>query len=434
MFEKFNDGARRATVLAVESARELGHEYVGPEHILLGIAQEGRGIGAVVLASSGISEDRIRRQIEEAAGRSSHLPAGHIPFTGGSKDALVLAVRESLRLGHDYIGTEHLLMGIAGDSGGLAVQILAGSGADVARIHELVMCELASLTITAATGAPPEVPVDQESPEEAALFSTALSLAMGAPEIVRAATGIKADAIQAHMLRLRGQMWSAVAEQRSQMRTAAAERKSIEGKVMPRAEAAARAEHPECLELFDEAAAQEKQIQARVAQCGALVKKMREASDQKLTSEAAQYADQVTAETVDTLQQGDAWLKRVRLERQQPNSSGSESGPHGAVQRPRLRAVQARLRQVTAGSGRTTNARYVEGSNLLRRLREQSAEISTERKRAELQLSQFARQIANQNEAFSASTARLDAASNALTAALRHSLIPEILSFAYGAR
>ena len=138
MFERFTDRARRAVVLAAEEARELCHDYVGPEHILLGIAHEGHGVGAMVLTSLGISDEGIRRQIEETAGRGEHPLTGHIPFTDRAKKTLGLATRESLRLGHDYIGTEHLLLGIADEGGCLAAHILVSSGADSARIHALV--------------------------------------------------------------------------------------------------------------------------------------------------------------------------------------------------------------------------------------------------------------------------------------------------------
>jgi hypothetical protein len=226
-----------------------------------------------------------------------------------------------------------------------------------------------------------------------------------------------------------------VAEQRAQVRSAAAQLKALEGEVMPQAEAAARLEHPELIVLCDEAAAQEEQIRARVAQCGALVKVARQAPGRKLTVDEARHAGRIAAEAEDTLQQGDAWIARVRRERQQADAGGPESDSQGAGKHRPLHARHAKLHQRSARSGRDADAWYMQGSNLLTRLREQSADISTERKRAELRLSQFARQIAKQNEvfsAFSASADRLDTASIALTAALRHLLIPEVLSFAYG--
>jgi hypothetical protein len=434
MFEKFTDRARRAVVLASDEARELGHDYVGPEHILLGIAHEGHGVGAMALTSAGISEDGIRRQIEETADRGEHPLTGHIPFTDRAKKVLEVATRESLRLGHDYIGTEHLLLGIADDGGGLAAHILVSCGANSARIHELVARQVNSMKTRGEGSASPPTPEDLDSADERSLFSYALNLAMGAPEIVRAAAGLQADAIQEHMFRRRGQIWRAVAEQRAYLHTAAADLKAVEGDVMPAAEAAARQDHPDLLALRNEATVHEKQIRERMAQCAALVEEFRTASGQKLTSDQSQHADLLITAAEDTLQQGDAWLKRVRLERQQAGSSGSVAAQQTAGQARVLRTFQARLHQMTAGPGRNANGRYMQGSNLLTRLREQSAAISVESKRAELQLSQFARQNAAQNNAFSASVAEQKAASDALAAALRHALIPEILSFVYQPR
>jgi hypothetical protein len=432
MFERFTDRARRAVVLASDDARELGHGYIGPEHILLGLAHEGHGVGAMVLTSLAITEEGIRRQIEEAAGRGEHAPAGHIPFTSCAKSALERAVRESLLLGHDYIATEHLLLGIAGDSGGLAAGILASSGADFARIHALVLRQLDSLG--AAGTASPGAPAEPESTEESSLFSYALTLAMGAPEIVRAAAGLQADAIQEHMLQRRDQIWPAVAQQRAQLRTAAADLKAVEGDVMPPAETEARMDHPELLAICGEATVHEEQIRERMAQCAALVTEFGKASGHKLTSDQTRRADLVTAAAEDTLQQGDAWLAGVRLERQQAGSSGSVTARQPAGQDRAFGALRARLHQMTARSVQNANAGYLQGSNLLTRLRKQAAAISMESKRAELQLSQFARQIAMQDDAFAASAAKLEAASNALAAALRHALIPEILSLVYQPR
>jgi hypothetical protein len=434
MFERFTDRARRAVVLASDDARELGHGYIGPEHILLGLAHEGHGVGAMVLTSLAITEEGIRRQIEEAAGRGEHAPAGHIPFTSCAKSALERAVRESLLLGHDYIATEHLLLGIAGDSGGLAAGILASSGADFARIHALVLRQLDSLGAGGAESASPGTPAEPESTDESSLFSYALTLAMGAPEIVRAAAGMQADAIQEHMLQRRNQIWPAVAQQRAQLRTAAADLKAVEGDVMPPAEAAARMDHPELLAICGEAAVHEEQIRERMAQCAALVTEFGKASGHKLTSDQTRRADLVTAAAEDTLQQGDAWLTGVRLERQQAGSSGSVAARQPAGQDRAFRGLQARLHQMTARSVRNASAGYLQGSSLLTRLRKQAAAISMESKRAELQLSQFARQIAMQDDAFAASAAKLEAASNALAAALRHALIPEILSLVYQPR
>ncbi len=434
MFERFTDRARRVVMLTSDEARELRHDYIGPEHLLLGIAHEGHGIGATVLTSLGITEEVIRRQIEETVARGGQPLTGHIPFTDRAKNVLTLAMTASLRLGHDYIGTEHLLLGIAGDSDGLAAQILASSGADFARIHALVLRQLGGLGTDGAGSASAQAPEEPESNEESALFAYALSLAMNAPEIVRAATSLQAEAIQEHVLRRRGQIWRAVSEQHAQLRTAAADLKAIERDVIPSAEAAARLDHPELLALRSEATLHKEQIRECMAQCAELVREFRTTSDRQLTSDQIQRADLVTTAAEMTLQQGVAWLKQVRLERQQAGSSGSVPTRQTADHDRAFRTFHAKIRQMTAGSGQNANARYMQGSNLLTRLREQAAMISVESKRAELKLSQVARQIAMQNDAFSASAANLEAASNTLVAALRHAQIPEILSFVYQPR
>src|SRR5207249_4450241 len=112
MFERFTDRARRVVVLAQEEARMLNHNYIGTEHILLGLIHEGEGVAAKALESLGISLDAVRHQVEEIIGQGQTPPTGHIPFTPRAKKVLELSLREALQLGHNYIGTEHILLGL----------------------------------------------------------------------------------------------------------------------------------------------------------------------------------------------------------------------------------------------------------------------------------------------------------------------------------
>ena len=139
MFERFTDRARRVVVLAQQEARRLDHNYIGTEHILLGLIHEGEGVAAKALDSLGISLDAVRQQVEEIIGRGQQAPSGHIPFTPRAKKVLELSLRESLQLGHDYIGTEHILLGLVREGGGVAAQILVKLGADLNRVRQQVI-------------------------------------------------------------------------------------------------------------------------------------------------------------------------------------------------------------------------------------------------------------------------------------------------------
>ena len=112
MFERFTERARRVVVLAQEEARMLGHDYLGTEHILLGLIGEGEGVAAQALESLGISLAAVRQHVEGITGQGEHAPSGHIPFTAPAKEVLELSLREVLQLGHNYIGTEHILLGL----------------------------------------------------------------------------------------------------------------------------------------------------------------------------------------------------------------------------------------------------------------------------------------------------------------------------------
>jgi ATP-dependent Clp protease ATP-binding subunit ClpC len=134
MLERFSDRARRVVVLAQEEARTLNHNYIGTEHILLGLIHEGDGVAARSLESLGISLDAVRQQVEEIIGRGQQAPSGHIPFTPRAKKVLELSLREALQLGHGYIGTEHILLGLLREGDGVAAQVLVRLGADLNRV------------------------------------------------------------------------------------------------------------------------------------------------------------------------------------------------------------------------------------------------------------------------------------------------------------
>ncbi|NCG22848.1 MAG: AAA family ATPase, partial [Actinobacteria bacterium] len=139
MFERFTDRARRVVVLAQEEARLLNHNYIGTEHILLGLIHEGEGVAAKALESLGISLEAVRAQVEEIIGQGGSSPSGHIPFTPRAKKVLELSLREALQLGHNYIGTEHILLGLIREGEGVAAQVLVKLGADLSRVRQQVI-------------------------------------------------------------------------------------------------------------------------------------------------------------------------------------------------------------------------------------------------------------------------------------------------------
>ena len=139
MFERFTDRARRVVVLAQEEARLLNHNYIGTEHILLGLIHEGEGVAAKALESLGISLEAVRGQVEEIIGQGGSSPSGHIPFTPRAKKVLELSLREALQLGHNYIGTEHILLGLIREGEGVAAQVLVKLGADLSRVRQQVI-------------------------------------------------------------------------------------------------------------------------------------------------------------------------------------------------------------------------------------------------------------------------------------------------------
>jgi ATP-dependent Clp protease ATP-binding subunit ClpA len=142
MFERFSDRARRVVVLAQEEARMLEHDYIGTEHILLGLIHEGEGIAARSLRALDIDLETVRGEIEALIGRGQQPVPGHIPFTPRAKKSLELALREMVHLGHDYIGTEHLLLGLIREGDGVAAQVLRQRGVELTRVRQEVIRQL----------------------------------------------------------------------------------------------------------------------------------------------------------------------------------------------------------------------------------------------------------------------------------------------------
>src|SRR5918992_937112 len=166
MFERFTERARHVVVLAQEEARALNHGYIGTEHVLLGLIREGKGVAAKALESLGISLEAVRRQVEEVVGNGQAVrlrveeiigqgrtaPTGHIPFTPRVKKVLELSLREALKLGHTYIGTEHILLGLIREGEGVAAQVLQKLRADFDRVRQTVLQLLSGYTSEEASG------------------------------------------------------------------------------------------------------------------------------------------------------------------------------------------------------------------------------------------------------------------------------------------
>jgi len=139
VFERFTDRARRVVVLAQEEARLLNHNYIGTEHLLLGLLHEGEGVAAHALTEMGIALGDVRRAVEQIIGEGGRAPSGHIPFTPRSKKVLELSLREAMQLGHDYIGTEHILLGLIREGEGVGAQVVTGFGVDLSRVRQTVI-------------------------------------------------------------------------------------------------------------------------------------------------------------------------------------------------------------------------------------------------------------------------------------------------------
>ena len=139
MFERFTDLARLVVVLAQEEAKMLNHNYIGTEHILLGLIHEGEGVAAKALESLEISLEAVREQVQEIIGQGQQAPTGHIPFTPRAKKVLELSLREALQLGHNYICTEHIHLCLIREGEGVAAQVLVKLGADLNRVRQQVI-------------------------------------------------------------------------------------------------------------------------------------------------------------------------------------------------------------------------------------------------------------------------------------------------------
>jgi Clp amino terminal domain, pathogenicity island component len=185
MFERFTDGARRVVVNAQAEARRLNHNYIGTEHLLLGLVSDdpSQSLGATALASFDISLDVVRRDVEEIIGRGVTEPKGHIPFTPRAKKVMELALREALQLGHNYIGTEHLLLGMIREGEGVAAQVLVKRGADLSRLRDRVI----DLLVQRASGEEPAGELPHVRPTTRGPFTAGIGFlwAGPAPKLVR---------------------------------------------------------------------------------------------------------------------------------------------------------------------------------------------------------------------------------------------------------
>jgi ATP-dependent Clp protease ATP-binding subunit ClpC len=161
MFQRFTDRARRVVVLAQHEARTLDHDYIGTEHILLGLIDEGQGVAITALTSMGISLEEMRQAVRDTIGRGARPPeSGHIPFTPQAKKVLELSLRESMQLGHEYIGTEHILLALIREGGG-AAQLLARAGVDLDRARQQVVELLSGHREAGLATAPPPAAADE---------------------------------------------------------------------------------------------------------------------------------------------------------------------------------------------------------------------------------------------------------------------------------
>jgi Clp amino terminal domain, pathogenicity island component len=185
MFERFTDRARRVVVLAQEEARHLNHNHIGTEHILLGLIHEQEGIAAIALTELGISLEGARAQVVEIVGQGDEAPTSHIPFTPRAKKVLELSLREALQLGHNYIGTEHILLGLIREGEGVAAQVLTSQGAGLDRVRRQVVQVLATSTGSAerVVGGGPRM--SQQAVTAMVTGGPGAFVEQGPPELVR---------------------------------------------------------------------------------------------------------------------------------------------------------------------------------------------------------------------------------------------------------
>jgi hypothetical protein len=177
MFERFTDRARRVIVLAQEEARLLNHNYIGTEHILLGLLHEGEGIAARALEALGVSTERARQEVEAIIGHGDRVPSGHVPFTPRAKKVLEFGMREAIQLGHNHIGTEHILLGLVREGEGVAATVLVKLGADLQRVREAVI----QLVTSAPGGAAAALEVGAREQAAIAHQRSQQRLALGGP-------------------------------------------------------------------------------------------------------------------------------------------------------------------------------------------------------------------------------------------------------------
>jgi ATP-dependent Clp protease ATP-binding subunit ClpA len=194
VFERFTDRARRVVVLAQEEARLLNHNYIGTEHILLGLIHEGEGVAATALTELSISLEAVRAQVEEIIGQGQRAPTGHIPFTPRAKKVLELSLREAKQLGHNYIGTEHILLGLIREGEGVAAHVLVKLGGELSRVRQQVIQVLSGSAAIGVEAGPRTrlvhmtVPDDlREAEEELARVRRAKEVAIDAEDFERAA-------------------------------------------------------------------------------------------------------------------------------------------------------------------------------------------------------------------------------------------------------
>ena len=176
MFERFTSRARHAVVTAQEEARHLNHDFIGTEHILLGLLTESDSLAGRVLGQLGIGIDATRDDVVAIVGRGEGAPSGHIPFTPRAKKVLELSLREALQLGHNYIGTEHILLGVVREGEGVAAQVLMGRGASLERVRALVVAE-----VKTAAGGKPAPSGPRRTPGAEAVIAAAEQLAGPGP-------------------------------------------------------------------------------------------------------------------------------------------------------------------------------------------------------------------------------------------------------------
>jgi ATP-dependent Clp protease ATP-binding subunit ClpC len=171
VFERFSDPSRQVVVLAQDEARALHHNYIGTEHILLGLLREERGLAARVLTAVDVKIEPVRDKVRAIVGEGDEVAAGQIPFTPRAKKVLELGLRESQAMSHDYIGTEHLLLAIAREGDGVAVQILDELGAGGERIRREMNRQLGVGRGAGPGGAPPPFPLHRQLPRPSHLLT-----------------------------------------------------------------------------------------------------------------------------------------------------------------------------------------------------------------------------------------------------------------------